>query len=275
MRGRIYRIARSKTSGARSDGVFFKKESQESFFGSIRRTPDKEKEPVAEKKKKTIAEENGITSRQLVKDGSTLAVIDKMFEASQVLKGYVDPKKNPIAEKGKFKVEYGYESLLSAYKKCGHSDKLDGKIGGFFCRNTGVIHTVEGFNGKERTAEFGNLIHEAVHKKSAAMLASIFTPFVNEGVTQYFADKILEEQGLGAYKRHEYNDQLECATHLVRVAGIDEVAKFYFTGKGSLLDTLNKKLGSELQQAGLKVITDAIRKDPSPKFFCTMLKNKQ
>ena len=274
MKHSVYRRTRRRPSSTKNDGVFFKKESQESFFNGVQRKRDEKKEPAAEKKK-TVAEENGITLRQLVRDSSTLAAIDKMFEASNVLKGHVDLKKNLIAEKEKFKIEYGYASLLRAYKECGHSDKLDAKIGGFFCRKTGVIHTVEGFNGKERTSEFGNLIHEAIHKKSSGMLANIFTPFVNEGITQYFADRVLEEQGLGAYKGHEYKDQLECATHLVRVAGIDEVAKFYFTGKGSLLDTLNKKLGPELQQAGMKTITDAIRKDPSPQFFCAMLKNKQ
>lgn len=42
-----------------------------------------------------------------------------------------------------------------------------------------------------------------------------FGGFLDEGVTQYFTDLVLEEQGLDRMKGHLYKDELDCANRLV------------------------------------------------------------
>jgi hypothetical protein len=252
--------------------MFFRKELQGPFFESVQRKDEKKPDP--EKKKKTIAEEKGMTVDKPVNKNMP-DIIDQIFSASDVLKPYIKANSNLIAEKGKFRIEIGYQNLIAAYKDCHDGNEPEGKIGGFYCRNTGVVHTVAGNNKKEPTSEFGHVIHESIHKKSASGMRAFFTDFINEGVTQYFADKVLEEQNLGAHKKHIYKDQLECARQLIRVVGEDTVAQYYFKGSGSLIDTLNEKFKAERKRDGHQTISPYIRAKPNAELFCTMLKNKQ
>ena len=64
-----------------------------------------------------------------------------------------------------------------------------GRIGGFFDRSNGVIHV------RSRT-KFGHALHEAMHKVAHPGFHGFWGEFINEGVTQYFADCLLREQGL-------------------------------------------------------------------------------
>ena len=73
------------------------------------------------------------------------------------------------------------------------------KIGGFFDRSTNAIHV------RSRT-KFGHALHEAMHKVAHPGFHGFWDEFINEGVTQYFADCLLREQGLADVTDHDYQD---------------------------------------------------------------------
>ena len=96
-------------------------------------------------------------------------------------------------------------------------------IGGFYDRATDTIYLPP-------EAQFGDALHESVHKYSptfvanpghasgrpANLVTSRCGSFLNEGLTQYFADIILTDQGLQKSTHHQYQQQLACATRFVR-----------------------------------------------------------
>lgn len=99
-------------------------------------------------------------------------------------------------------------------------------VGGFYDRARKKIH----LNPK---ATLGQALHEAIHKVSLRAIESLFGNFLNEGVTQYFTDAVLAEQGLGPATGHRYGPQLACAQTFVSLFGRDDVARVMFSGAGS------------------------------------------
>jgi hypothetical protein len=97
------------------------------------------------------------------------------------------------------------------------------KIGGFYDRPTDTIHLPP-------MVEFGDALHESVHKYSHILLRDRCGTFLNEGVTQYFTDIVLTDQGLEKSTHHTYQQQLACATRFVAMFHRDDVARLYFLG---------------------------------------------
>ena len=110
-----------------------------------------------------------------------------------------------------------------------------GKIGGFFDRDTRKIHV------RSRT-KFGHAVHEAMHKVAHRDFHGFWNEFVNEGVTQYFADCLLQEQGLPIVTDHDYKAQLECAKKLVALSSFETVAAAYFRMDPGLHEAVMKHL---------------------------------
>ena len=85
-------------------------------------------------------------------------------------------------------------------------------------------------------AQFGDALHESVHKYShsldahTTLLWSRCGKFLNEGVTQYFTDIVLTDQGLQKLAHHAYQQQLACATRFVEMFHLGDVARLYFLG---------------------------------------------
>jgi hypothetical protein len=52
--------------------------------------------------------------------------------------------------------------------------------------------------------------------------------FLNEGLTQYFADIVLRDQGVPKFTDHAYKKELACATRFVDRFHLDSVARLYF-----------------------------------------------
>jgi Domain of unknown function (DUF4157) len=112
-------------------------------------------------------------------------------------------------------------------------------IGGFYDRPTDAIHL-------PRDSKFGHALHEAIHKYSPTTQCvtqldrntQMRTPstvtlcncdaFLNEGLTQCFADIVLADQGLPKFTDHAYKDQLACAARFVRTYQLENVARLYF-----------------------------------------------
>ncbi|HKD03073.1 MAG TPA: hypothetical protein VKB77_11620, partial [Terriglobales bacterium] len=101
------------------------------------------------------------------------------------------------------------------------------KIGGFYDRRTDTIHLPP-------NAQFGTALHESIHKYSQVFLRGACNQFLNEGLTQYFADIVLTDQGLPKFMGHEYGRQLACATRFINTYHLDEVAPAYFLGFAGL-----------------------------------------
>ena len=123
-------------------------------------------------------------------------------------------------------------------------------IGGFYDRATDTIHLPP-------EAQFGDALHESVHKYSptfvanpghasgrpANLVTSRCGSFLNEGLTQYFADIILTDQGLQKSTHHQYQQQVACATRFVRKFNLDAAARLYFLGdQGTLHQFLQSGL---------------------------------
>ncbi len=116
-----------------------------------------------------------------------------------------------------------------------------GDIGGFFDRSTRHIHV------RSRT-HFGHAVHESMHKVAHPAFHGFYGTFINEGVTQYFADRLLVEHGLGAVTDHKYWDELDCAKKLVALTDWQTVAKAYFQNDTTLRDAMLKKLNMDAAQ---------------------------
>lgn len=127
---------------------------------------------------------------------------------------------------------------------------------GFYHRPTDAIHLRPASN-------VGHALHEAIHKFSSPGFRSVFGGYLDEGVTQYFTDLVLVEQGLGRMTTHVYQDQLRCANRLVTLFNHDAVAKAYFQGIGldSLARNVVGRLNTNLAELATRLkIDDALCK---------------
>ena len=143
-----------------------------------------------------------------------------MIEGSRLLEPYIAGKRSiNLRDLSKFKVDDP-----DAFKRAMADANIDPhkpgeETGGFYYPADQTIHL-------PRTAHFGEAMHEAIHKYSKLMLA--LCTDLNEGITQYIADAVLEEQGLPKAKRVAYEEEVACATKFIHEFGFDAVAKMYF-----------------------------------------------
>jgi hypothetical protein len=119
---------------------------------------------------------------------------------------------------------------------------------GFYHRPTDAIHL-------RPAANVGHALHEAIHKFSSPGFRSVFGGYLDEGVTQYFTDVVLVEQGLGKMTTHTYQDQLRCANQLIGLFNPDIIAKAYFQGAGlqDLASILVGRLNTNLTELATKL----------------------
>ena len=74
-------------------------------------------------------------------------------------------------------------------------------------------------------------MHEATHRLSTGLFKGLYGDFLNEGVTQHFADMILGDEGLSPFTGHSYGPQLTDGQKMIAKAGGWElVAQVYFQG---------------------------------------------
>jgi hypothetical protein len=194
-----------------------------------------------------VLKKAGVTTTTTV-GANTAGLIDSVLERSVVLRPYI---KDKLSGKGKVQipgkkfihhddddefdkaakaakvVQQGVAPIGSGPEKKNKAE-LRG-IGGFYDRDNNAIHL-------RPKANVGDALHEAIHKfSSAAILKSVsqigesLGKFVNEGVTQYFTNLVLQEQGLPLGK-NQYDEQLRCAQELVGLLHEDVVAAAYFGG---------------------------------------------
>ena len=195
---------------------------------------------------------------------STASLIQTVLERSRALRPYIGQKlmrimipKNFIHHAFDSTFDSAYTTLHKIVIPAGSAEEKELITKrGFYHRPTDAIHL-------RPAANVGAALHEAIHKFSSPGFRSVFGGYLDEGVTQYFTDVVLVEQGLGKMTTHVYQDQLRCANQLVALFSPDIVAKAYFQGVAleSLAKNVVGRLKTNLTELATKLkINDALCK---------------
>jgi hypothetical protein len=196
----------------------------------------------------------GVKTDSQVND-KTAGLIQAAIAESRLLRPYIGGKFPGLAiSDGKFEVhtfDKDFNRAAGAWRRLPpHMTDLQLEqtfkdIGGYYDRGKKTIHL-------RPHATFGHAVHESMHKISHAGFLW-WGSFIDEGVTQLFADRLLEEHGLTKVTNHNYGPQLACAEKLVRATNIDMVARAYFLNDGELRETLRKRFNLTLHQMVLEL----------------------
>lgn len=180
------------------------------------------------------------TARRLVEEEATAFFVEGLIETSKVLGPFIQGK---LAKTSVAKNFHLYGSREEFDAKAGKLVGVEGspgtKVGGFYHRPTDSIHLPP-------RASFGHALHEGIHKYSAAVVLGALGKSLNEGITQYFTDRVQEEHKVEGQAQHEYGPNVECAKIVLSWLGDGEktMAEAYFQGKASgMAEEINKKLG--------------------------------
>jgi hypothetical protein len=217
---------------------------------------------AAERLKPHALKQAGITTDSQV-DDETPKWIQAALAESEKLRPYLKDKfpGSAITAKGAFEIHGDPDDFNEAVKTAkGVSEPLTkrqlaeryGTVGGVFNRKTRKIHV-------RSHTKFGHAMHEAMHRVAHPAFHGFWEEFINEGVTQLFADCVLVEQGLTPVTDHDYKAELACAKALVAATNLDTVARAYFLNDGKLRDALMARFGIRL---------DALRQEIHAGTFC-------
>jgi hypothetical protein len=199
-----------------------------------------------EHEKPHVLKSAGVESTTIV-DEHTEALIQAALTESRLLRPYLKNKFPGARIPGaKFKIhdsneefEYSYAKLHNIRDSPAAVHAQVARINGFFHRPTATIHL-------RPRSTLGDAVHEAIHKLASPTFKGYFGRFWDEGVAQYFADRVLAEHRLARYQAHLYERNLRCAKQLVAFAGDDAVAAAYFVDSRPLVESLTAKLGVDL-----------------------------
>lgn len=221
-------------------------------FEAAKQTHQQRLAEYAARDKPHVLKQQGITTDSRVAS-DTPKWIQAALAESQLLRPYLK-KKFPASAitDGKFTIESNEDVFNTAAKDyLGNKDNMTkeqraaafGGIGGYYDRRDHSVHV------RSRT-KFGHAVHESMHKVASPGFHIFWGTFINEGVTQYFTDLLLEEQGLSKVTDHKYGAELACAEKLVAATSWQVVAGAYFLEDGTLRETLMKRF--KLDLLGLK-----------------------
>jgi hypothetical protein len=198
-------------------------------------------------RKPQVLAKAGLTTDSRV-DSKTPGLIQAALEESDELKPFLGGKFPKYAVTKGFEVHTDEDDFNEAVKKMrknlepmtkNQKAAAYGKIGGFYDRPSNTVHV------RSRT-KFGHAVHEGMHKVASSGFHTFWGDFINEGVTQLFADRLLVEHGLGEVTDHEYQDELACAKKLVALTDVKTVAGAYFQNDGALREAVIKHLKTDL-----------------------------
>jgi hypothetical protein len=201
----------------------------------IQRQPaDKPKETPAQQpaKPKTLKESN-VDTADPVFNGTT-QIIDAVLQRNQTLAPYIGDrikKGFSVAASGKFKQDITDNEFVNAHKKAFGSEPESYTMGFYDYVNTKTIHV-------RPSAEFGTALHEAVHSLASpqlytdlSLINNVSPHLVNiltEGVTAFFTDSILNDEGLTNFNDAYVRQKEEVKTNLLKPLGFDVLANFNF-----------------------------------------------
>jgi len=221
------------------------------------KTPPAKTAPAKPPPRKTLKSE-GVDLNDPVA-GGTAAIIDTVLARNQKLSTYIGARLKgiKIAEKGKFVHETNDTNFDNNYR-----DAYDLDAGVTVPKSTmGFLNTKKSEIHLRSNAIFGTALHEAVHRLASPRLYSDFLPLANkisstltdvlsEGVTAFFTDEILKEEGLPNFN-DAYRTKKDKAKNLIdalKPDGFDMIATFNFKGSGIV--EIGEKVGFTRKQYG-------------------------
>ena len=229
------------------------------------KTPPAKTAPAKAPPRKTLKSE-GVDLNDPVA-GGTAAIIDTVLVRNQKLSTYIGARLKgiKIAQKGKFVHETNDTNFDNNYR-----DAYDLNAGDTVPKSTmGFLNTKKSEIHLRSNAIFGTALHEAVHRLASPRLYSDFLPLANkisstltdvlsEGVTAFFTDEILKEEGLPNFN-DAYRTKKDKAKNLIdalKPDGFDMIATFNFKGAGIV--EIGEKLGFTRKQYG-EAKNDAVK----------------
>ena len=219
-------------------------------------SPPKENPPKKQPPKKTLKSQ-GVDLSDPVAVG-TATIIDEVLLRNQKLAPYIGDRLTAgfrIAEKGKFVWDSTDGNFDDAYRNAYELDSsrtVAKDTKGFFDPKKSEIHL-------RPDAKFGTALHESVHRLASPALYKLYlqeankisanlTEVLKEGVTAFFTDLILKDEGLpnfnDAYRSKKKN--VETLITALGSDGFDLIAKFNFKGTGVI--EIGQKLGFTSKQ---------------------------
>lgn len=148
-----------------------------------------------------------------------------------------------------------YKTHYEKYKKK-HPKAPDVKdVPGFTDRDTGKIEMRLG-------ATVEAALHEGIHLNSAAQFQTDFGHACNEGVTQFFTNAVLTEQGLSVGVA--YPKELAMAQDLISLLTEDMVGKAYFKGDRAAFAAVTKAISDSKGTVKYMAWKDLMNSDKPP-----------
>jgi hypothetical protein len=233
------------TSGPEFDAELEEYKKQRERFETLRKEHEKRlAPPPLDRFPIDVFKRAGVTATTRV-GKTTASLIQTVMERSRALRPYIAQNLMRIMIPENFIRHDFQETFDDAYTrlhkivipKGSAAEKELRNKRGFYHPPTRSIHL-------RPDANVGDALHEAIHKFSSPGFRNAFGGHLDEGVTQYFTDVVLIEQGLGKMTTHLYQDQSRCANQLVGLFNPDIVARAYFQGAG--LDDLARRLAGML-----------------------------
>jgi hypothetical protein len=200
--------------------------------------------------KKIVA---GRTTGKLESDVDDLGtVLDALIAASQVLAPYIDKSKLRTI-KGSIAIVGPEEFSIKFHAEDGHTTPMTGnakdpdikEIGGLTQKN--APHNIL---LREKRSNFGDALHEAIHRVSLPAFISLGTP-ANEGAPEYFTRKILAEARLSPPK-NKYDRHVKSIEQLIDLVGEPLVGAAFFNA--SKLNDLGNAVGTDLRLRWIKAM---------------------
>ena len=195
-------------------------------------------------------------------DKKTVSLVQSALEQSQVLRPFIATKLKAISIPKNFVVHGFEETFNQAYLKLNKiivpfgSEQEKGllTIRGFYHRPTDSIHV-------RPSANFGQALRLAINKLSSPAFRSFFGEFLDTGVALYFTNLILREHGLEPLDPENAKGQLDCATDLVGLVGLNMAGNAYVHNHADLVRhlTTNLSIGRVRTE---ELATDALCKTP-------------
>jgi len=170
----------------------------------------------------------------------TAQIIDEVLLRNQRLAPYIGDKLQKgyrIADKGRFVQELTDANFDTAYQKAyglSSADTVPKSTRGFYDYQASVIHV-------RNDAVFGTALHESVHSLAATQLyrflqntasgvSKKLVRVLTEGVTAFFTDCILRDEGMTNFNDAYRNDKQDAQTLITALGkdGFDLMARFNF-----------------------------------------------
>lgn len=216
----------------------------------------KENPPKYQSPKKTLKGQKVDLSDPVA--SGTAAIIDEVLLRNKKLAPYIGDRLAGcfrIAQKGRFVWHSTDGNFDDAYRKAYELDSsqtVAKHTKGFFDPRKSEVHL-------RQDATFGTALHEAVHRlaspavykvylQQAIKISSNLTEVLKEGVTAFFTDVILNEEGLPNFNDAYRSKKRSVETLIAALGqdGFDLIARLNFKGTGII--EIGEKLGFTSKQ---------------------------